>query len=259
MHPKAELERFRSEKNAYEEFRARVETSIHQAQLALFTGTEAQKEFHCSIYSYMTDKLETRPDILETLLPDFPVGCRRLTPGPGYLDACMAENVEYIGMPIKRVCQTGIETADGKLREVDMIICATGYDVYVAHYHFGQIADYGIHSSRQNEPPFTGQDGVTLDEVWDPIPEAYLSICPPRMPNLFMFHGPNGGPGTGGTIFMLENVCDYAIQCILKLQNEYIKSMVVRSVQYLLTPLSHPSSPAGTQVYILTSRTERRK
>lgn len=77
----------------------------------------------------MTEKLKHRPDILNTLLPDFPVACRRLTPGPGYLEACMAANVDYIGMPIKRVTEKGIETGDGTLREVDLIICATGYDV----------------------------------------------------------------------------------------------------------------------------------
>jgi len=73
----------------------------------------------------------------------------------------------------------------------------------------------------------TGQDGKTLDELWKPIPEAYLSICPPKMPNLFMYLGPNGGPGAGSTIHMLEWVCDYMVQCVQKIQREYIKSMVV--------------------------------
>jgi cation diffusion facilitator CzcD-associated flavoprotein CzcO len=74
----------------------------------------------------------------------------------------------------------------------------------------------------------TGQDGQTLDDVWNPIPEAYLSICPPKMPNLFMYLGPNGGPGAGSTIHMLEWVADYIIQCVQKIQREFIKSMVVR-------------------------------
>ena len=29
----------------------------------------------------------------ETVMPDFPVSCRRLTPGPGYLEALCADNV----------------------------------------------------------------------------------------------------------------------------------------------------------------------
>ena len=124
-----ELEKFRTEKTAYKEFRQRIENSLNQSQFAIFTGTEAQKAFHKWTYDSMLEKLKTRPDILKTLLPDFPVGCRRLTPGPGYLEACMSDNVEYIGMPIKKVHPQGIETADGKIREVDLLICATGYDV----------------------------------------------------------------------------------------------------------------------------------
>ncbi|OAG34163.1 hypothetical protein AYO21_11695 [Fonsecaea monophora] len=210
-HPKDELERFRKVPNAYKEFRERIENSLNQAQLAIFTGTEVQKQFHQMCYDSMTEKLKDRPDILNTLLPDFPVGCRRLTPGPGYLEACLADNVDFIGMPIKKVHEHGIETADGKIREIDLLICATGYDV-----------------SRQGELPFVGQGGITLDEVWNPIPEAYLSMCPPKMPNLLMFLGPNGGPGTGGTIFMIENVCDYMTKMIQKVQREYIRSFVVK-------------------------------
>ena len=48
------------------------------------------------------------------------------------------------------------------------------------------------------------------------------------MPNMFIYFGPNGGPMTGSTVLMLEWICDYATAAILKLQREYIKSMVVK-------------------------------
>lgn len=47
------------------------------------------------------------------------------------------------------------------------------------------------------------------------------------MPNLFFYLGPNGGPGAGSFIAMLENVADYVIQCVRKMQREYIGSMEV--------------------------------
>jgi len=47
------------------------------------------------------------------------------------------------------------------------------------------------------------------------------------MPNLFIFLGPNGGPGAGSFIAMLENVADYVIKCIQKMQREHISSMEV--------------------------------
>ncbi|KAK6379129.1 hypothetical protein LTS17_006833 [Exophiala oligosperma] len=47
------------------------------------------------------------------------------------------------------------------------------------------------------------------------------------MPNLFFLLGPNGGPGAGSFIAMLEHVVEYIIKCISKLQREYISSMEV--------------------------------
>jgi hypothetical protein len=51
------------------------------------------------------------------------------------------------------------------------------------------------------------------------------------MPNFFLYLGPNGGPGAGSTVHFLEIVAEYMIKCILKLQTQYIKSMVVSYVQ----------------------------
>lgn len=48
------------------------------------------------------------------------------------------------------------------------------------------------------------------------------------MPNFFSFLGPNGAPGTGGTLHLIEVACEYQIKCIQKMQREYIKSMVIQ-------------------------------
>lgn len=45
---------------------------------------------------------------------------------------------------------------------------------------------------------------------------------------MFTFLGPNGAPGTGGTLHLIEVACEYMIKCIQKLQREYIKSMVIK-------------------------------
>ena len=63
--------------------------------------------------------------------------------------------------------------------------------------------------------------------MWDPQPEAYLSLCIPNMPNFFLYLGPNGGPGAGSFIAMLECVVEYIIKCVKKLQREHIASMEV--------------------------------
>lgn len=80
-------------------------------------------------------------------------------------------------------------------------------------------------SLRMTSTPLYGLSGISLDEVWTPEPEAYLSIMPCQMPNFFLYLGPNGSP-LYTTIVMIEFQCDYMIKCIQKLQRECIKSMV---------------------------------
>lgn len=85
------------------------------------------------------------------VVPSFPVGCRRLTPGPGYLEALCEDNVRIVGIAgrwsllkslqvsfvpknIQRITPTGLETTDGERYDLDILICATGefYVVSVA-------------------------------------------------------------------------------------------------------------------------------
>lgn len=91
-----------------------------------------------------------------------------------------------------------------------------------------QCANLRYSSFGSTATPYIGRGGITLDEVWTPFPETYMSICSPKMPNLFFYLGPNGGPGAGSFIAMLETVVGYIIQCIKKLQREHIASMEVR-------------------------------
>ena len=74
--------------------------------------------------------------------------------------------------------------------------------------------------------PTYGIGGATLTQVWEPEPEAYLSMCPSKMPNYFMYLGPNGGPGTGSTLVFIEAITEYICKAVKKLQREGLKSMV---------------------------------
>jgi cation diffusion facilitator CzcD-associated flavoprotein CzcO len=134
------------------------------------------------------------------------------TPGPGYLEAICEPNVEFINTEIQRVHPTGIETADGKIRPVDAIITATGFDTsYVPRF------------------PVTGRGGVSLAQVWeDPFPEAYCSVFAAQMPNYMIYLGPNGAPPSGSTILAIESQCDYIIKCIQKCQREGYRTIEVK-------------------------------
>jgi cation diffusion facilitator CzcD-associated flavoprotein CzcO len=95
-------------------------------------GTSEQKELFRlnDELTMMMNKLEKKPEIYKSLRPEFSLFCRRLTLGRGYLEALVEDNVDFIGCGIDQVLPNGIRAMDGTVREVDVIICATGYDTY---------------------------------------------------------------------------------------------------------------------------------
>lgn len=73
----------------------------------------------------MNKSLAKKPILAATLIPQFGVGCRRLTPGVGYLEALSEKNVDVITNNIAKVTMSGLIAEDGIERKVDCIICAT--------------------------------------------------------------------------------------------------------------------------------------
>jgi cation diffusion facilitator CzcD-associated flavoprotein CzcO len=119
---------FREQPQTYQEYRHRIEGGMNKSQLVTFRDTEIQKLFWKMSDDSMKEKLKRKPWIYDSLRPDYPPGCRRLTPGPGYLEALVEDNVEFVGTGISKVTETGLWDHDGKFHEVDAIIYATGFD-----------------------------------------------------------------------------------------------------------------------------------
>lgn len=113
----------------------------------------------------MSDKLNNDPALCKQLIPDWPVGCRRVTPGAGYLESFTRDNVKLTMSHIEKVDETGILTKDGVHHELDVLICATGFDV-------------------TQRPPFpvVGRNGVELGEKWKDEPESYMVSIHRRVP-----------------------------------------------------------------------------
>lgn len=221
--PAKDLERFKKSPQEYLEYRKGIENILHRPVEALYQNTEGMEILWRFCEEHMRTKLAKKPEIYEQLVPDFPPGCRRLTPGPGYLEALVEDNVSFISTGIQQVNENGIVTTDGTSRQVDTIICATGFNgVYKVHF------------------PVIGKDKASLREQWEEIPEAYLSMAPENMPNYFLFLGPNGGPGLGSAVPFLENEAKYMIKCIQKLQREWYKSMCPKYV--------FPGCPSTTEL-----------
>ncbi|KAK4194362.1 hypothetical protein QBC40DRAFT_319912 [Triangularia verruculosa] len=166
----------------------------------------SQSFFHSS----MTTKLSTRPDLRSLLIPTFAPGCRRVTPGPGFLESLLKPNVAVIPDPITSITPTGISTTapSTTTHEFDAIICATGFAV-------GQAPPF----------PLLGRDSTPLTEHWSSFPQTYLSMTTSNFPNLFFLFGPNSAIGFGSLTKILEALVDYLCQYIRKMQKEDYASM----------------------------------
>ncbi|KAF5345136.1 hypothetical protein D9758_009675 [Tetrapyrgos nigripes] len=193
----------------YNEYRRELERDQHAVFAANWTQNPISEQARKLFKEDMIRRLAKKPWIVDLILPEFPVACKRLTPGPGYLEALCEDNVDFVPESIKRITPTGIETADGKHRDFDVIICATGRDMSF-------------------KLPFIGRNGVKLEEKFDPHPRTYLTIAVDGFPNWIMSGGPNSGLASGNLLMTLERIAEYAIQVTLKLQRERLKSIEVK-------------------------------
>lgn len=112
---------------------------------------------------------------------------RRLTPGDGYLEALIQPNVLPVYSDITHIDEAGLATEDGKHYDVDVIVCATGFDMaWTPHFEL------------------LGVDGVRIQDAWHPIPNPYLGMAAPGFPNYWVMNGPRGNL-CNGTVCGLES------------------------------------------------------
>jgi len=158
------------------------------------------------------------PEVRAKLLPDTPYACHRPLMSNYYYPTFNRPNVELVTDPITRITPTGIVTGNGDgagtEREVDTIVCATGF----------QTTRY------LSAIDVVGRDGVRLAEEWAEGPEAYLGITVSGYPNMFVLYGPN--TNNGSIIYMIESQVDYVMRQIERIDRENLAWIdVKRDVQ----------------------------
>ena len=202
-----EIRAWREDPHLYHSYRRRLEEELQSGHELTMRGSVMQGEAREAFTALMKERLAQRPEVAEHLLPDFPPLCKRLTPGPGYLESLTQSNVEVIANPISKFTETGIVTKDGTIREVDAIVCATGFD-----------------TTHLNRFPIYGQDGVLLSDKWSKRADTYLSMTTHGFPNMAL--GPNSGLGLGNLLIILEGMASYSAQCVEKMQMECVRTLM---------------------------------
>ncbi|KAI9707875.1 MAG: hypothetical protein M1820_004481 [Bogoriella megaspora] len=209
--PEARIKQFLENPPEYEDFRQKVEEDGNAIHGVTLKNHPVQLAGQTAFEEGMRDRLSRKPEIYDKMLPSFAPGCRRLTPGPGFLEALCEDNVKFIPQSISRIESTGVRTYDSQLHNVDVLVCATGF-----------------HVSAPPPFPVIGSNGTPLTQHWSKRATNYLSLATDNFPNHFMMLGPNAAIGSGSLTMMIEAVGDYIVKCVRKIQKENVKSMAIK-------------------------------
>lgn len=201
-------ETFRKDPEAYLKYRKENEGKYFRHFTGWLKGSAENEEAREKFRQFMNERLTKKPELIDALIPEFSPHCRRLTPGPGYFEAITSDKTDYIQTRIKRITETGIETEDGKHREVEAIFCATGANV-------DMIPPFPITAKGQDLTKLWRQNGVY----------TYFGSGTPGFPNLLFIHGPNGSGRSGTVPHNVENQITYFARILRKASREGIKAI----------------------------------
>jgi cation diffusion facilitator CzcD-associated flavoprotein CzcO len=152
------------------------------------------------------------PDLRRKVTPSDEIGCKRVMITDDWYPALTQPNVELVTEPIESVTVAGVRTEDGREREADAIVLATGFKSH------GFVAPMEILGAR----------GRPLSEEWSEAPRAYLGLTVPGFPNLFLLYGPNTNGGTGSVIYTIEAAMQQVLSALRSLEQHGASTIEVR-------------------------------
>lgn len=192
-----------SRKSMYDDREARVDKVRLGTNIADATAAAAIAHLHAQV-----------PDerLRQKLTPDYPVGCKRILISDDFYPTFMRENVELITDRLERLTSEGVQTVDGNVYKVDVMIFGTG---------FATNPFLGMQDIR-------GRDEASLRSLWQDGARAYLGMAVAGFPNLFMLYGPNTNLGHNSVIAMLEAQINYILQALEHIRQDSPSKLEVK-------------------------------
>jgi len=116
------------------------------------------------------------PELRRKLTPGYTFGCKRPTFSNDYYPTFAEDHVHLETNSIERIDSSGIVTADGKRRVIDVLLLATGFDLWEANFPAIEII---------------GRDGRNLGAWWrENRFQAYQGVAVPAFPNFISLNSP---------------------------------------------------------------------
>ncbi|KAI9371747.1 hypothetical protein BJX61DRAFT_534533 [Aspergillus egyptiacus] len=204
--------RFREDPEYHLAFRKGIEAEINGLFGMYTQGSELSHIFRQTITDEMMRRMGPGHEELKSfIIPKFAPGCRRISPGDGYLEALVQPNVQTVFGDIKKATKHGLMAKDGTEHKMDILVCATGFNVAF-------------------KPAFKviNGEGKSIQEDWGDGVNLYFGVSAPRFPNYYTIVGPGATWSSGTLLPSIETTIEYSVKCMKKMQTETIKSMSVK-------------------------------
>jgi 4-hydroxyacetophenone monooxygenase len=113
--------------------------------------SKKNEELRQLMISHLEKSLSDRPDLISKMTPDYPPFAKRCASDDGkWFETIKRANVNLVNQKILKAYPKGLETVDGELHELDVIVFGTGF----------KAADF------LSTLPLTGRGGVKLQDQW---------------------------------------------------------------------------------------------
>ncbi|PPR03724.1 hypothetical protein CVT24_007372 [Panaeolus cyanescens] len=206
QHTEEEKSKFKQDPESHLAFRKAQVSGVFTRWPVFLKDSEAQKITVSMLTQLLKDKLPSY--LVDSAIPNVGVGCRRVAPGLDYLEKLSGEKTHVVLGDIERITERGVVDAQGVEHELDILVCATGFD-----------------TSSVPRFPIIGLDGVDMRDAWKDEVKGYMGVGASGFPNYFTMAGAGSPSATGPAMIIYELHADYILKMVDRYQTENIHSM----------------------------------
>ncbi len=180
--------------------------------LASYPDLVVDLESNKIVSEWVKEKIRARikdPKVAEKLMPQYPLGAKRLCVDTDYFETFNRDNVTLVDLresAIDGFTAKGIRTVNGTEYEIDAVVLATGFDAMT-----GALLAIDIR----------GRAGQTLRDKWSHGTKNYLGVTVAGFPNMFMITGPGSPSVLYNMVSSIEQNVDFVFDTLEHLRRNH--------------------------------------
>jgi len=176
----------------------------------LYTDLLTDERANATAAGFVRNKIRAivrDPEVAGKLVPDYPIGQRRLCLGTHYYETFNLDHVHLVdtrATPVQGFTAGGLRYGDTEIG-LDAVIFATGFDAIT-----GALMRIDIRN----------RQGYSLREKWQDGPMTYLGLMSAGFPNLFLVTGPGSPSVLSNAITAIEQHVEWIGECMAHMRGQ---------------------------------------